>query len=150
MADRLTTNNAGAEDHGARLRDLEDAVIEHRIRLENGVQVFKDFDDRIKGIEPKPVGALKIVSLTLSVVGMGVAMLLWLTDNFSERPTRAETTQAVDTHQRVGHDETKEDIRVIQQQQTEQRLLMQQVQDRQRDQGDKLDELLNRVPARRP
>jgi hypothetical protein len=137
------------DDHSTRLRALEDAVIEHRMRLENGVQVFKDMDDRIKGIEPKPVSPLKIVSITLTIVGMGVATLLWLTDNFGERPTRAESMQLIESHQKMGHEDTKQDIRVIQQQQSEQRLLMQQFQERQRAQDDKLDELLNRVPERR-
>ena len=139
----------GPSNHSERIRALEDAVVEHRVRLENGTKVFSDLRERVEQVEPKPVSALKIVSLTLSVVGMGVATLLWLTDNFSERPTRAESMQIVDSHQKAGHDETTKDIRAIQQQQAEQRLLMQQVQDQQRAQGQKLDELLERIPVRR-
>lgn len=136
-------------NHSERIRALEDAVVEHRVRLENGTKVFGDLRERVEKVEPKPVSPLKIVSLTLSVVGMGVATLLWLTDNFSERPTRAETVETIDKHERGGHEETKDDIRAIQQQQAEQRMLIRDVQEKQKTQSDKLDQLLERVPARR-
>lgn len=121
-------------------------MVEHRIRLENGTKVFADYDRRLSAVEPRQLSPLKVVGFTLALVTASFGALLWLTERFAERPTHTEARKLVDEH---GHEDTQDDIRAIQQAQTEQRVLIEQVQVQQAAQDQKLDTLLQRLPERR-
>jgi len=133
-----------------RLAKVSDAVIEHRTRLENGVRVFADQKDRLetveKKIEPKPPSVYKIIGITFSVVMAGAGALWALANNLRDRPTVHQIDKVFDGHDKNGHADMKNDVRAVQVEQGQQRIIIEDVQMEQKSQGAKLDTLLNRTP----
>lgn len=92
-----------------RLKTLEEAMIEHRVRLENGTKVFADVRDDIssmradmRGLEtrlaPKPMDWWKII---VGASGLLIAVLSgwWaLSQRLSERPTEVQVERSLKAH----------------------------------------------------
>lgn len=132
-----------------RLIDIREAVVEHRTRLQNGVKVFADQKDRLetveKKIEPKPPSVYKIIGITLTVVLAGAGALWALANMLRDRPTIDQIDRVIDSHDISGHEGMKNDVRSVQVEQGQQRILIEDVQMEQKSQGKKLDTLLNRT-----
>jgi hypothetical protein len=140
-------------EHAASISALETATVEHRMRLENGVKVFADQKDRLTTVEervaPKVPSIIKIVGITLAVVSMGAGALWGLSNRLRDRPTIEQVEKVINTHDGNGHKATVESIGQIRLEQTQQRTLIGNIDSKVKDQVDKLDEILDRVPKRR-
>ena len=155
MAERLLTDPGLTIDAFRRLRDevdeLRDKVNAHEVRLENGRHTFSALRDELrqaKALMPRPISALKVSSLTLGIMLASGGALWSLASHLGERPTAAHVQEVFATHNQSGHRETSVEIRDIQRQQTEQRVLMERVIKDQAEQSHKIDQLLDRVPDR--
>jgi hypothetical protein len=123
------------------LGELKEAVVEHRVRLENGVKVFADQKARLETIEQKIAPSpFKIISVTVGIFLVGAGSLWGLANMLRDRPTLEQVEKVMDKHEDNGHPALRQDVRAIQ---TE----IQGVQTEQKRQGAKLDTLLERVPA---
>ena len=102
---------------------LRAAVAEHTIRLENGRHVMHDIKERL----PKPMGAGKLIGLSFGIfVALGGA--LWgLSEKLADRPTAEQIQSVIQTHDRHGHQDLRNDIRSIQHEQSTQRTLTEQM-----------------------
>jgi hypothetical protein len=145
-------NNMNAANKA--LNDLQAAQIEHRVRLENGTKVFADWQERIGEIEtrisPKePPSIYKVVGFTLTVV-LALAGALWgLANELRDRPTVSDVHGTLESHQDIGHSDTRAEIRAIQSTQAQQKVLIDEIRASQDKQGEKLDRVLERLPERR-
>ena len=135
--------------------ELKEAAVEHRVRLQNGSSVFGDYSERIAKVEerttPKPVSAVKIIGITLSVA-LACAGALWaLAMMIRDRPTVEQLDSVMESqeeaHEEAGHKAMREDVGHIQQEQGAQRVLIESVQTEQRSADKKLDVLIERIPA---
>lgn len=128
--------------------DLQLAVGEHRVRLQNGSEVFAKYEKKISEIDrrttPTPPSVFKIASITLAFF-MAAAGALWaLATMLRDRPTLDQIERVMDKqsaqHELGGHQAIKADITSIQGQLGEQRALINNA-------TGKLDTLLIRIPA---
>lgn len=138
--------------------ELKEAAVEHRVRLQNGSNVFQGWDDRISKVEdrttPKPISAFKVVGITLSVA-LAAAGALWaLAMMIRDRPTVDQLEKVMehrqDSHEEAGHKAMRENVGAIQQEQGAQRVLIEGVKTEQGSQDKKLDVLIQRVPENPP
>lgn len=140
-------------EHGKKLSDLNVAVAEHKLRLENGVKVFGDHKKRLESVEhkttPKPPSIIKIVGLTLGIVGMGAGALWALSNMLRDRPTVEQIDKIIEKHDGNGHKAVRDDIKEIQKAQALQGKDIGSIQTMQAAQSTKIDTLLDRVPERR-
>lgn len=156
------------DDNERRTRALEDAVNEHRIRLENGSHVFQDMRkehedfkgdvtdraekaeismaERIAELTPMPPSPLKVASLVLTVVAMAGGALWGLSTMLNDRPTTEQIKEVLEVHQDHGHEDTKMEIRAIRDVQSEQKVQIEEIAEDVGETDKKLDELLERVP----
>jgi len=148
MTDRPATHN----DLNALRRevnDLKEAAVEHRVRLENGTNVFRDYSARIGAIEekitPKPPSIAKIIGITLTIVFAGAGALWGLANMLRDRPTADQIRDVVQQHDDVGHKSIREDVHDIHREQSQQRVLIEQVTTAQGQQDKKLDRLLEQT-----
>ena len=124
-----------------KIRELANAVFEHKLRLENGVKAFQDFDERVAKVEQQtaPPSVSAIVGVVLSIV-LAVGGALWfLANSLRDRPTNSDMVEKIQLHDETGHDSMRDDLRALRDEQIEQRNKMKAV-------GDKLDQLLERLP----
>jgi hypothetical protein len=132
------------------LGEVKEAVLEHRLRLENGIHVFaavrKELDELEARTMPRSPSVYKIVGVTLALVMAGASALWGLSNMLRDRPTLEQVDTLMKGHDAAGH---RDQIRAIQTEQVEQRALIEQVQSAQARQVGKIDELLDRVPKRR-
>jgi len=132
---------------------LKQAAVEHRVRLENGSNVFRGYDQRIRSVEerttPKPPSVYKIIGITLTVVFTGAVALWALANMLRDRPTLDQIEKIIKAHDDGGHHTVREDVRAVQVEQGAQRALIENVQVEQKNQGAKLDQLLERTPRNR-
>lgn len=135
------------------LSDLKDNMVAYKVRLENGTNVFRAHDERIREVEaavkPKPVPAIKIIGITVSVLAIAMGALWGLSMKLSDRPTLLQIESMFSRHDSVGHVQTSKEIGEIRLEQAAQRSIIQGVQTAVGGQDDKLDELLTRVPKPR-
>jgi hypothetical protein len=153
MRKDLVTLQAQSASCSEILADVKEAMVEHKVRLENGSKVFDGIRSRLATVEeatrPKPPSIVKIVGVTLAVVGMGAGALWGLSNMLRDRPTLRQVEKVIDAHDDNGHKETRIRIEEIREEQVEQRTLIKHVESQVGTQGDKLDEILERVPKRR-
>lgn len=133
---------------------LKTAAVEHRVRLENGVKVFADQKERLERIEqkiePKQPSVSRIIGVTLAVVIAGAGALWALANMLRDRPTVEQIESIVDLHDEVGHKGIREDVGQIKVEQGAQRALIEGVVGGQKEQGGKLDQLLEQTERRSP
>lgn len=140
--------------------ELEKKAIEHDLRLTNGVHAFQDLkqalvDERakresghqallseIEAAKPKPSSPVRVAALVLSIVLAGGGALWGLSEILGQKVGRDESQTAIQRHEEAGHKHTSDEIRTIREEQIEQRVLI-------KEQGEKLDKILERVPDRR-
>lgn len=138
----------------SRQSEIGEAVVEHKTRLQNGVNVFSDQKKRIenieKKIEPKPPSVYKIIGITISLMVAGAGSLWALANMLRDRPTVEQIDKVIDHHDSSGHNGMKSDIRAVQVEQGAQRTMIEAVQLEQSSQGDKLDTLIQRTPEPPP
>ncbi|UCC72081.1 MAG: hypothetical protein JSV86_17185 [Gemmatimonadota bacterium] len=134
---------------------VKEALVEHKVRLENGSKVFERHGSRITAIEdtirPKPPGVLKIVSVTVGIL-VACATALWgLSTKLSDRPTVEQVEKVIDTHDTHGHKAVEKDLDLIRSEQAAQRVLINNLDDDIEKQAKKIDTILQRVesPPRR-
>jgi hypothetical protein len=123
------------------IEDLKEAMVEHRVRLENGVKVFSDFDKRVKMLEPKAIDLLKALGVAASVLGMIFAGIWWVSEKLHDRPTIDQIEKIMRAHEGQGHEKTTEELTNIKESQVEQRAVIKSVEQ-------KLDQLIERRPSR--
>jgi hypothetical protein len=135
------------------IEGLKEAVVEHRVRLENGTKVFATYGERLKDVEtritPRPPSILKIAGITLTVIALGATSLWGLANMLRDRPTVEQLDKVFDRHDTGGHDGMRKEIRAVTAEQAVQRVMLEGVQDIQKDQVHKLDTLLERTKNRR-
>lgn len=90
---------------------MGEALVEHRMRLENGTKAFERMDTSIRDIDkrttPKPPSVVKIVSVTFGCFVV-VASALWgLSVMLSDRPTTSQVKDVMLDHDRHGHEEVR-------------------------------------------
>jgi hypothetical protein len=135
----------------ADVKKLNDAAVEHRVRLENGSKVFSGYAEQIQEIDkrttPRPPSIYKIVGLTLTIVLTGAGALWGLANRLRDRPTDVQIQQIIHEHDAAGHQTIRTDVGLIQMEQSAQRGLIENVRSVQTMQGKKLDTLLERTPG---
>jgi hypothetical protein len=143
------------------VKELGEAMVEHRVRLENGVNVFASHREKIATLEekvaPKPLSVLKVVSLSFGIFVVLSGALWYLSENLANRPTTDQLRNVMESHRNTGHPATQKEIGEMREDLVEQRTLIKDVRSEQTaiknaqaDHGKKLDELLQRAPRRRP
>ena len=143
------------------VKELGEAMVEHRVRLENGVAVFGQHREKIAALEekvaPKPPSVLKIVATSFSIFVVLAGALWYLSWNLANRPTVDQLHEVMEGHQKAGHSATQERIGEMREDLVEQRALIkdvraeqQTIRDAQANHGKNLDALLQRTPRRTP
>jgi hypothetical protein len=145
------------------VRTLNDATVEHRVRLENGSRVFAQqrevvarVDSRVDKVEeqirPRPPSMLKVIAVTFGVFVTLAGALWYLSERLADRPTTDQLRNVVSDHEKAGHPQTQAKLGDLRIEMGEQRALIKDVRE---DQGEireaqdassrKLDTLLKRV-----
>lgn len=101
-----------------------------------------------KRIAPKPPQTVKIVSVALALAITAAGGLWALADRISARPTDHEMLRSIETHEKNGHRETAMKVVEIRIEQSQQKILLEGVKETQKEQGKKLDALLERTPEK--
>lgn len=140
----------------AEVKEVREALVEHRVRLDNGTHVFANersereklarrLDGVIEATAPKPVSVTKVISITLALV-MAAAGALWgLSNKLRDRPTEQQIEKLMHSHDGVGHPQMRKDITAIKVQQDK---LKDAVVNE--DGSSKIDKLLDRIPEPEP
>ncbi|MHC4175881.1 MAG: hypothetical protein ACYSWU_00130 [Planctomycetota bacterium] len=88
--------------------------MEHRVRLENGSEVFSKQDARITEVEhkttPKPPSILRVVSITFGAFVILSGALWALSSMLADRPTTSQLRDVMIQHDKNGHETTRRDI----------------------------------------
>lgn len=157
----MRDSKAKWEKQEERTRTLEEAVTEHRLRLDNGILAFRDlredhktmgamFAEKVAELTPVPVSPTKIVGIVLAIV-MAAAGALWgLSGMLNDRPTDKQIHLIMDSHETNGHKATRDEIRAVQTEQAVQKTMIEGIGTKVGKTDQKLDELLDRVPAAKP
>lgn len=130
--------------------ELKEATVEHRLRLENGVKVFGDFDERIKRLEPKAPDWLKLLMAGVTLLGIALGAYYGVVEKLHDRPTAEQLEKVVDKHVEHGHPAAEKQLQDIREEQVEQRTVIQNIDKRQGEVHQKLDRLLEQQPRRTP
>lgn len=139
---------------------VKEAIVEHRLRLENGTKVFSDLrgdiadkSGKIAALQPKPPSISKVVSLTLALVMAGGGVIWLMATMLHERPTHEQVYQSMDSsheaHEAAGHRELREDVEDIKTLQAVQQKLIENVGKQQAQDSSKLDKILRQTTPRR-
>ena len=104
-------------------------------------------------VRPKPPSITKVVTITLGLVVVGAGALWGLSDMLRDRPTVEQVDRVFqrydDSHEAAGHKELREDVHSIQKEQALQSVKLQDVQEQQGTDSEKLDTVLERLPVPR-
>lgn len=155
----------------AEVKEIREATVEHRIRLETGTKAFeamRNKDEDLAGsiravqeaIAPKKPNYFGIIALTFTLI-MGLVSALWgLSLLFSSRPTTEQIDKIMTKHEGYPHPEVQKQINELRSGQladqkihSDQKKAIEQVTKDYKATNDKLDKLLKRgapVPRRRP
>jgi len=113
-------------------KHIEEAIVEHRMRLENGVKAFSELKEEQKALKPKP---LNWITVTFSAIGVLITVLSswWaLSTKFAERPTISDVKEIVQSHSQIhGHPGTIEELKANREEQQEQRRTLDRIETRQ-------------------
>lgn len=157
MYDQLRRSVA---DLQATVKGHGEALVEHRIRLENGTKAFARMDTEMTEIDkrttPKPISVARVVSMTLGCF-LAAATALWgLSTMLSDRPTSSQVKDIMVDHDQSGHRDLREDVTEIKSAISTQGGLLKDVRTQQGElkkaqdtTARKVDELLLRTPRRR-
>lgn len=85
------------DDIAKDVKKLSEAVIEHRVRLENGVRVFTEQKEKLAAVAlavvPKPMPVFKVVGLVLTIFMIITASIWAIADKLGDRPTAVQMEQ---------------------------------------------------------
>jgi hypothetical protein len=100
------------------MKGIGEAMVEHRIRLENGTKTFAKMDEKLSDIDkrtmPKQISVGRTVSYTFGSFVV-VATALWgLSVMLSDRPTTSQVKDIMLDHGRHGHEELRKDLTTMQ------------------------------------
>jgi hypothetical protein len=142
MTERVPTYN-DIRELQEKVNAMQETLVEHRVRLENGTKVFGGYGTRIAGLEevtrPKPVSVSKVAGITFTIVMAGAVALWGLANLLRDRPTMDQIEHVVEQHDATGHQSIREDVRDIKAAQEIQQGLIEGA-------TGKLDTLLERTP----
>jgi len=135
---------------------LKEGAVEHRMRLENGSNVFsamrKDLDEVDKRTRPRPPSIIKIVGLTLALFTTAAGSLWMLANMLRDRPTVEQLEGVLKkydaAHEAGGHKDLRGDVHEIQREQAIQGKAISNVVEQQAHDTKKLDTVLERLPPR--
>jgi cytoskeletal protein RodZ len=128
--------------------EVKERVAGHEVRLSNGRKVMGELRSEVEQLKPKAPDWLKLLLAGLSIIGVLMGAQLWLTDRFSERPTNGQLEKRFSPIE-ASEEKTSKEIRNIRDEQIEQRALINHVKEAQKDQSEKIEEVLDRLPKRR-
>lgn len=113
------------DKHQEAHRRLEEELVEHRTRLENGVKVFSDIHEKLVELTPKPLSIRQILFPTIGVVAMVLSGWWGLGQMFADRPTEDRVESIVKAHaESNGHPGLAADLKELQREQVEQRRIL--------------------------
>ncbi len=126
MDDKLDYNEfkKWSEEHQKEHKKLDELLVESRVRFENGTKAFEEIRNELHSHRPKP---LPVWQMFISGVGLLVTILsAWwaLSSMFAERPTASEVRDTLEAHAKSEHPATAARQAELQHEQTEQKLLM--------------------------
>jgi hypothetical protein len=104
-----------SDDDGVRndIAEIREALVEHRVRLENGVKVFGDFKDQLDKLKPKAPDWLKLLGFAVGLFGMAVGGIWWVADAVHDRPTVEQLEHVLDVHEERGHPKIEKTIQAL-------------------------------------
>jgi cytoskeletal protein RodZ len=130
------------------MSEVKETLVMHETRFGNGREVMADMRDRIEKLEPKAPDWLKLGLAGLSVIGILMGAQIWLTDRFNARPTQSQVDKMT-APIKAAQKETAKEIRDIERHQSAQQISIQNIESTQKEQGGKIDTILERLPLRR-
>jgi len=148
----MPDSTARIEGDVAELQDdmvhVKERLVEHDTRFENGRHAMADTRARVDKLEPKAPDWIKLLLAGLAVVGVIMGAQLWMSEKFNDRPTHNQVDRkirAIESTQK----ETAKEIGDIEKSQSAQETSIKNIEREQTKQGDKIDTILERLPARR-
>lgn len=126
---------------------VKETLVAHETRFGNGREVMAEIRTDIEKLKPKAPDWLKLMLAGLSVVGILMGAQLWLTDRFNDRPTQSEV-EKMTAPIKAAQKETAMEIGDIEKSQSAQQTSIRNIEREQTKQGDKIDTILERLPAR--
>lgn len=131
---------------------VKEKLVEHEMRFDNGRHAMSDIRDRVTVVEseirPKAPDWLKLMLAGLSVVGILMGAQLWMTDRFNDRPTHADV-EKMTAPIKEAQKSTAKEIGDIEKSQSAQQTSIKNIENTQIRQSEKIDIILERIPARR-
>jgi hypothetical protein len=150
---RLEGEVSDLKDEVSGIRDdvtgIGKIIAEHEVRFGNGREVMADMKAEINALKPKAPDWVKMLGVLAGFFAATLGAHYWLIEQFNDRPTDVQIEKAFHEHSTNGHSETQRDINTIRDTQTEQRVLLDGLETTVSHQGEKLDLILERLPARR-
>jgi hypothetical protein len=150
---RLEGDIAELRDEFSELRDeiatLRQKDVEHEVRFGNGREVMADMKKDIADLKPKAPDWLKVLGVGVGLVATTLGAHYWLIEQFNDRPTGVQIEKAFREHGESGHADSHRDINEIRTHQAEQGTILNGLMGTVSKQGEKLDQILNRLPSKR-
>lgn len=150
--DRLEGEVADLRTEVSEVRDgiveVSKKIAEHEVRFGNGREVMAEMKAEIEKLKPKSPDWLKVLGVLASFFVTTLVAHYWLIEQFNDRPTDVQVEKAFHEHSTNGHSGTQRDINTIRDTQTEQRVILDGLESTVSKQGQKLDLILERLPAR--
>lgn len=151
--DRLEGDVADLKEEVSGIRDdvtgIGKIIAEHEVRFGNGREVMAEMKAEINTLKPKAPDWVKMLGVLAGGFAATLGAHYWLIEQFNDRPTDVQVEKAFHEHSTNGHAETQRDINTIRDTQTEQRVILDGLEKTVTNQGQKLDLILERLPARR-
>lgn len=151
--DRLEGDVADLKEEVSEIRDdvtrMGKVQAEHEVRFGNGREVMAEMKMEINALKPKAPDWVKVLGVAVGMLGATLGAHYWLIEQFNDRPTGLQIEKAFHEHATAGHPDTQRDINTIRETQTEQRVILDGLKTTVAGQGEKLDLILERLPARR-
>lgn len=128
---------------------LKQKIAEHEVRFGNGREVMAELKTELATLKPKAPDWLKLLGFAGALLVATLGAHFWLIEQFNDRPTGIQLEKAFHEHGDTGHASTQRDINMIRDTQTEQRVILDGLKQTVSGQGQKLDLILERLPADR-
>lgn len=134
------------------MSEVKETLASHNTRFENGRHVMDELKGRVTSVErrtePKAPDWQKLLLAGLTVIGVLMGAQLWITEKFNDRPTHREVQEMTDSLKDAQRETTKE-IGDIEKSQSAQQTSIRNIERIQAAQDEKIDTILERLPARR-
>lgn len=134
------------------MSQVKEAIVMHETRFGNGREAMaairKDLGAIEEDIKPKAPDWVKIFLAGLTVVGILMGAQLWITSEFDDKATKLELEKS-EASIKSAQKETAKQIGEIEKSQSAQETSIKNIEATQKDQGHKIDTILDRLPARR-